>query len=124
MEHHGSITACRNHFKNMFFALDRFYVAKDIRSIFKGHRRYRSIRIKLACLWQSNNVRFGSILFVYNRFTWSGERGRLFAWRKRGLLILRPSSDTTLAEAPCQAIMSGAYLLGIRNKYTAIMYID
>ena len=42
------ITACRNHFKNMFFTLDRFHVARDIRSIFKGHRRYRSIRTKLA----------------------------------------------------------------------------
>jgi len=42
------ITACRNHFKNMFFALDRFHVARDLKSVFKGHRRYRSIRIKLA----------------------------------------------------------------------------
>lgn len=42
------ITACRDHYKNMFFALDRFHVARDVRSIFKGHKRYRSIRVKLA----------------------------------------------------------------------------
>jgi len=42
------ITACRTYFKNMFFTLDRFHVARDIRTIFKGHRRYQSIRIKLA----------------------------------------------------------------------------
>ena len=28
--------------------MDRFHVAKDIRTIFKEHRRYRSIRLKLA----------------------------------------------------------------------------
>ena len=42
------ITSCREHFKNAFFALDRFHVARDVRSIFKGHRRYRSICKKLA----------------------------------------------------------------------------
>jgi len=42
------ITSCRDHFKNIFFALDRFHVARDVRFIFKGHKRYRSIRIKLA----------------------------------------------------------------------------
>jgi len=42
------ITSCRDHFKNMFFALDRFHVARDVRSIFKGHNRYRTIRKKLA----------------------------------------------------------------------------
>lgn len=42
------ITACRTYFKNMFFTLDRFHVARDIRTIFKEHNRYRQIRIKLA----------------------------------------------------------------------------
>lgn len=42
------ITACRDYFKNMFFTLDRFHVARDLKNIFKGHSRYRSIRIKLA----------------------------------------------------------------------------
>lgn len=42
------ITSCREHFKNMFFALDRFHVARDVRFIFKGHNRYRPIRMKLA----------------------------------------------------------------------------
>lgn len=42
------ITTCRAHFKNMFFALDRFHVARDVRSIFKGHNRYRPISVKLA----------------------------------------------------------------------------
>lgn len=42
------ITACRHHFNNVFFALDRFHVARDVRTIFKEHKRYRSIKIKLA----------------------------------------------------------------------------
>ena len=33
------ITACREYFKNMFFALDRFHVARDLKLIFKGHPR-------------------------------------------------------------------------------------
>lgn len=42
------ITACRQHFKNIFFTIDRFHVAQDIRRIFKEHKRYRAIRKKLA----------------------------------------------------------------------------
>ncbi|XQY93271.1 ISLre2 family transposase [Metabacillus sp. HB246100] len=42
------ITACRDQFKNAFFVIDRFHVARDIRAIFKGHKRYRYIRKKLA----------------------------------------------------------------------------
>lgn len=43
------ITACRDHFKtNAFYCMDRFHVARDIRSLFKGHPRYREIRKKLA----------------------------------------------------------------------------
>lgn len=42
------ITSCRNHFKNMYFTLDRFHVARDVRTIFKEHTRYRSIKMKLA----------------------------------------------------------------------------
>lgn len=42
------ITACRNYFKNVFFTIDRFHVAKDIRGIFQEHERYREIRKKLA----------------------------------------------------------------------------
>jgi len=42
------ITSCTDHFKNMFFALDRFHVARDVRSIYKGHNRYRPISRKLA----------------------------------------------------------------------------
>lgn len=44
------ITACRDHFNNnrAFFTLDRFHVAKTIRSLFRGHRRYRYIRKALA----------------------------------------------------------------------------
>lgn len=42
------ITSCQEYFKNAFFALDRFHVARDVRSIFKGHKRYHSICKKLA----------------------------------------------------------------------------
>jgi hypothetical protein len=42
------ITVCQEHFKNAFFVIDRFHVARDIRAIFKGHIRYRYIRKKLA----------------------------------------------------------------------------
>lgn len=43
------ITACREHFKDRaFFSLDRFHVAKDIRSLFRQHPRYRQMRKALA----------------------------------------------------------------------------
>lgn len=43
------ITACREHFgSRAFFTLDRFHVAKEIRTLFRGHRRYRYIRKALA----------------------------------------------------------------------------
>lgn len=42
------ITACRDHFKNAFFVIDRFHVARTVKQLFKGHKRYRSIRKKLA----------------------------------------------------------------------------
>lgn len=42
------ITTCREHFKHVFFTIDRFHVARDVRTIFKEHKRYRSIRKKLA----------------------------------------------------------------------------
>ena len=43
------ITSCRDYFhKNSFFVIDRFHVARDLRYLFKGHPRYRSIRKKLA----------------------------------------------------------------------------
>lgn len=42
------ITACRDHFKHVFFCIDRFHVARDIRVIFRDHKRYRTIRKKLA----------------------------------------------------------------------------
>lgn len=43
------ITACRDHFKDRaFFTLDKFHVAKTIRTLFKNHPRYRSIRKALA----------------------------------------------------------------------------
>ena len=43
------ITACRDYFRTQAtFVIDRFHVAKDIRSIFHKHRRYRTIREKLA----------------------------------------------------------------------------
>lgn len=42
------ITACQDYFKQAFFVLDRFHVAREVRTIFKGHKRYREIRKKLA----------------------------------------------------------------------------
>ena len=42
------ITACREHFKNTFFVLDRFHVARDLRVIFSEHPRWRTVRLKLA----------------------------------------------------------------------------
>ncbi len=42
------ITACRDHFKNIFFTIDRFHVAQAIPTIFRGHKRYRYVRKRLA----------------------------------------------------------------------------
>lgn len=45
----GWITSCREHFKGRaFFSLDRFHVARDIRSLFRKHPRYRQIQKALA----------------------------------------------------------------------------
>ncbi len=42
------ITSCRDYFhKNIFFVIDRFHVARDLRTLFRGHPRYRAIRRKL-----------------------------------------------------------------------------
>lgn len=42
------ITACQDHFKNMFFVLDRFHVSRDLKYVFKKHPRWRAVRVKLA----------------------------------------------------------------------------
>lgn len=43
------ITSCREYFKGrVFFSLDRFHVAREVKSIFSKHPRYRSIRKALA----------------------------------------------------------------------------
>ena len=43
------ITACRDYFQhNATFVIDRFHIARDIRSIFREHPRYRAIRKHLA----------------------------------------------------------------------------
>lgn len=43
------ITSCRDYFsKNSFFAIDRFHIARDLRTLFRGHPRYRAARKKLA----------------------------------------------------------------------------
>lgn len=42
------ITTCQDHFKNMFFILDRFHVARDLRYVFKEHPRWRAVRKKLS----------------------------------------------------------------------------
>lgn len=42
------ITACQDHYKNAFFVIDRFHVAREVKTLFKGHKRYRVIRKKLA----------------------------------------------------------------------------
>lgn len=45
----GWITACREHFQGRaFFSIDRFHVARDLRSLFRKHTRYRQIRKALA----------------------------------------------------------------------------
>src|SRR5690554_5028881 len=45
----GWITACRDHFKGRaFFSLDRFHVARDIRSLLRKHPRYRQMQKALA----------------------------------------------------------------------------
>lgn len=45
----GWITACRDHFKGRaFFSIDRFHVARDIRSLFRKHPRYRQMQKALA----------------------------------------------------------------------------
>lgn len=45
----GWITACREHFQGRaFFCIDRFHVARDIRSLFRKHPRYRQILKALA----------------------------------------------------------------------------
>ena len=45
------ITSCREYFKNKknaFFTIDRFHVAREVKSIFKEHPRYKEIQKKLA----------------------------------------------------------------------------
>jgi len=43
------IKACRDYFQNnTIFVIDRFHVARDVQRIFRDHKRYRSIRKKLA----------------------------------------------------------------------------
>lgn len=43
------ITSCREHFKGRaFFTIDRFHVAREIRSLFREHPRYRSMQKALA----------------------------------------------------------------------------
>ncbi|WAA12927.1 ISLre2 family transposase [Fervidibacillus halotolerans] len=43
------ITACRAYFKDRaFYTIDRFHVAKAIRSLFRKHPRYRKMRVALA----------------------------------------------------------------------------
>jgi hypothetical protein len=45
----GWITACREHFQGRaFFSIDRFHVARDIRSLFRKHPRYRQMQKALA----------------------------------------------------------------------------
>ncbi len=45
----GWITACREHFQGRaFFSIDRFHVARDIRSLFRMHPRYRQMQKALA----------------------------------------------------------------------------
>lgn len=45
----GWITACREYFGDRaFFTLDRFHVAREIQRLFKGHPRYRALRIALS----------------------------------------------------------------------------
>jgi len=43
------ITACQEYFgKRAFYSLDRFHVAKELRSLFRDHKRYRAMRKALA----------------------------------------------------------------------------
>lgn len=43
------ITACRDYFQGRaFFTIDRFHVARDIRRLFRDHRRYRAMQKALA----------------------------------------------------------------------------
>ncbi|SDZ55741.1 Uncharacterised protein family (UPF0236) [Evansella caseinilytica] len=43
------ITACRKYFQdNATFVIDRFHIDRDVQRIFRDHRRYRTIRKKLA----------------------------------------------------------------------------
>ena len=43
------ITSCRGYFRNnATFVIDRFHVARDVQRLFRNHKRYRSIRKKLA----------------------------------------------------------------------------
>lgn len=43
------ITSCRDYFRsNATFVIDRFHVARDVQRLFRGHKRYRSIRKKLS----------------------------------------------------------------------------
>lgn len=45
----GWITACREYFKGRaFFSIDRFHVAREIRSLFRKHPRYRQMQKALA----------------------------------------------------------------------------
>lgn len=45
----GWITACRDYFQDRaFFSLDRFHVAREIRSLFRNHPRYRQMQKALA----------------------------------------------------------------------------
>src|SRR5699024_10701489 len=43
------ITSCREYFRNKAtFVIDRFHVAREVQRLFRNHKRYRSIRKKLA----------------------------------------------------------------------------
>ncbi|WP_440895073.1 ISLre2 family transposase [Amphibacillus sp. Q70] len=56
------ITSCRDYFqKNATFVIDRFHVARDVRLIFRGHPRSRSIQKKLAVYdWEGFMVELNS----------------------------------------------------------------
>ncbi|WP_440897454.1 ISLre2 family transposase [Amphibacillus sp. Q70] len=56
------ITSCRDYFqKNATFVIDRFHVARDVRLIFRGHPRFRSIQKKLAAYdWEGFMVELNS----------------------------------------------------------------
>ena len=43
------ITTCQDYFRNnAIFVIDRFHVARDVQRLFRNHKRYRSVRKKLA----------------------------------------------------------------------------